>query len=779
MVVREHAVLVQGTGAGHIAAHCRTCGCRPSFSSVSILKRHRKAFAHEIIEALAIEQSADDCVSMPSITYDARFKRRAILLAEDIGNSAAARNLDRERLFICEPGRKGFRGPRHGRYLELKQRVADYVIEERNRLMAVSVELIQFKAMINEIGALLTSDPTEIGELEEKLDILLLKEASLKELDREIEPSVEDEALAEEVKKTYGVLLLTVLRKAIPADIGLEYSRKVNAQSVNRENELRGFLSFLKGEVECRERMQPVTEGTVRRRSDSAEGPRVPSAAALTTTTEADNRCVFCRTDDHGPDSCVSGLSLEDRKAVLQRENRCFRCTKRGHLSRVCRGARWLRCARCGGRHVTAMCNPNVTRRGTQAERDAAITAVKEVAGGEVLQSSLEIQDKTTGRSKNQVLLQTARVWAEGLQGRTLLRLLLDGGSQRTFVRRDISERLHLRMLGEEDVRIFTFGGNATTNPTKCRRVELWLRSRFDRKEVRVEALEVPCICADLVMAPSEVVVTQMKMEGMNIADVTPDNAVEDGIGLLIGADHYWDVVTGSVRRLRPKLMAVDTVFGWTLQGPFGTTKSKAICSTATNVMRATSDGGGADEGPADGPVKGSYPPYLPELPELRVIIEETSGVEEPAEGVDGEDSAQCQVGKLSERFDCYPEPGSNEAGCLSRGCCWGRIDEIPGEKKLDIPYCYFPINYVGYYVENVEISDDRINVMLVRRTPSGIDVDVPFVHVLDHSHRRFVPPVPKIPFRTFSGDRQYVVGLDKSSGKLVVQRRGDSQTVM
>lgn len=90
--------------------------------------------------------------------YDARFKRRAILLAEEIGNSAAARTLDvnestirgwrlqRERLFMCEPGRKGFRGPRHGRYLELEQRVADFVIEQRNRLMAVSVELIQFKA---------------------------------------------------------------------------------------------------------------------------------------------------------------------------------------------------------------------------------------------------------------------------------------------------------------------------------------------------------------------------------------------------------------------------------------------------------------------------------------------------------------------------------------------------------------------------------------------------------------------------------------------------------
>ncbi|KAG0436495.1 hypothetical protein HPB47_017918 [Ixodes persulcatus] len=370
------------------------------------------------------------------------------------------------------------------------------------------------------------------------------------------------EALGVE-EKTYGVLLLTVVRKAIPADIGLEYSRKVNAQSVNRENELRGFLSFFKGEVECRERIQPVTEGTVRRRSDSdsAEGPRVASAAALTTTTEADNRCVFCRTDDHGPDSCVSGLSLEDRKAVLQRENRCFRCTKRGHLSRVCRGAKWLRCAWCGGRHVTAMCNPNGrsdhSGEGGGGRRGFAVIT-RNLRNDRTKQEPGATADSTcVGR-----------------------RLLLDGGSQRTFVRRDISERLHLRMLGEEDRQDFHLR-----------------RKRNDKSnevppEVRVEALEVPCICADLVMAPSEVVVTQMKMEGMNIADVTPDNAVKDGIGLLIGADHYWDVVTGSVRRLRPKLMAVDTVFGWTLQGLFGTTKSKAICSTATNVMRATVRGG-------------------------------------------------------------------------------------------------------------------------------------------------------------------------------------------
>lgn len=90
--------------------------------------------------------------------YDARFKRNAILVAEEIGNSAAARRLDvsestirgwrlqREALFKCEPGRKGFRGPRCGRHTELEKKVAEFVIEQQNRLLGVSVELIQWKA---------------------------------------------------------------------------------------------------------------------------------------------------------------------------------------------------------------------------------------------------------------------------------------------------------------------------------------------------------------------------------------------------------------------------------------------------------------------------------------------------------------------------------------------------------------------------------------------------------------------------------------------------------
>ncbi|KAH8018787.1 hypothetical protein HPB51_012177 [Rhipicephalus microplus] len=92
------------------------------------------------------------------VQYDARFKRSAILMAEEIENSAVARRLDvvettirgwrlqREALFKSEPGRQGFRRPRWRRHTELEKKVAEFVIEQRNRLLGVNVELIQWKA---------------------------------------------------------------------------------------------------------------------------------------------------------------------------------------------------------------------------------------------------------------------------------------------------------------------------------------------------------------------------------------------------------------------------------------------------------------------------------------------------------------------------------------------------------------------------------------------------------------------------------------------------------
>ena len=54
-------------------------------------------------------------------------------------------------------------------------------------------------------------------------------------------------------------------------------------------------------------------------------------------------------------------------------------------------------------------------------------------------------------------------------------------------------------------------------------------------------------------------------MQNLNLAD----SGASSNIDLLIGSDYYWDLVTGKVRTGRPgEPVAVETVFGWILNGP-------------------------------------------------------------------------------------------------------------------------------------------------------------------------------------------------------------------
>ncbi|XP_040066950.1 lysosomal alpha-glucosidase-like [Ixodes scapularis] len=154
---------------------------------------------------------------------------------------------------------------------------------------------------------------------------------------------------------------------------------------------------------------------------------------------------------------------------------------------------------------------------------------------------------------------------------------------------------------------------------------------------------------------------------------------------------------------------------------------------------------------------------------------------------------AECQLERLSERFDCHPVVASNEDACLSRGCCWKPLNETMLNERTAIPSCYFPKDYAGYAVTRTETSTDRVTLHLERKIPSGIDVDIRAVRVellfydqntlrirtLGTTEKRFVPPVPRIPSRTFAGDRQYTVTFNETNGEIKVHRRGTPDTVI
>ena len=74
-------------------------------------------------------------------------------------------------------------------------------------------------------------------------------------------------------------------------------------------------------------------------------------------------------------------------------------------------------------------------------------------------------------------------------------------------------------------------------------------------------ALSFPAICSPL---QGRINIEQHpQLLDLELADVSTDEHVSDTTDMLIGSDHYWDVVAGDIVRSGEKLVAVSSKFGW------------------------------------------------------------------------------------------------------------------------------------------------------------------------------------------------------------------------
>ncbi|KAM7304098.1 uncharacterized protein ISCGN_013998 [Ixodes scapularis] len=341
------------------------------------------------------------------------------------------------------------------------------------------------------------------------------------------------------------------------------------------EDELADILSFLRIEVESRERAGVVEERQETQKKRT-ERPRMPAASVL--HANITSPCFFCRSTKHATEVCTGDLTLEVKKRRLAEENRCFRCTIGGHRARECR--RKVTCASCSGRHATSMCDPNWKPNVKKSDRGAPATSVQNA-----------ISDSADVPLDSEVLLQTFRAWAEEGNQRLYVRAIIDGGSQRTFIREDLSRKLGLKVLGYVSLRLNTFG-HSTSRPQRRRLVQVRLHSQYGQEECVIEAVEVPFICKDVVQVPVDhEFVRRMMKNGRRIADMllSPLATAEEGISLLVGSDQLWRVNGDQVLHCKEnqKLVAISTIFGWTFQGPVSNHSSlKGSASSMVCVLR-------------------------------------------------------------------------------------------------------------------------------------------------------------------------------------------------
>ena len=163
---------------------------------------------------------------------------------------------------------------------------------------------------------------------------------------------------------------------------------------------------------------------------------------------------------------------VEDRRRSLQRSGRCFVCLRKGHISRNCRSN--LRCSDCKGRHHSSICSrnvptaptsgvPPVTSSSTTNQQRADSTAGHNSALNPQAPAYAPTPTTTSlwVRTDRSILLQTAKATAFNPSSPGMsqsVRVVLDTGSQRSYVTNSVKEKLSLVPEGEQCMSILTFG---------------------------------------------------------------------------------------------------------------------------------------------------------------------------------------------------------------------------------------------------------------------------------------------------------------------------------
>ncbi|XP_064468567.1 uncharacterized protein LOC135380226 [Ornithodoros turicata] len=154
------------------------------------------------------------------------------------------------------------------------------------------------------------SDSSQVTKLRELYDAVIIGVRSLEALDV--------------AHTSYGVLLLSALRKAVPSDLNLECDRK----HLDGKEDLISYLEFLRIEIPSRERVYDTTtkpEGRKGMTEKQRQWPQKPppTGAALTVGAET-TRCIFCESNEHTLENCDAPISIQEKKEKLKAQMAMF-----------------------------------------------------------------------------------------------------------------------------------------------------------------------------------------------------------------------------------------------------------------------------------------------------------------------------------------------------------------------------------------------------------------------------------------------------------------------
>ena len=398
----------------------------------------------------------------------------------------------------------------------------------------------------------------------------------------------------------YGSLLIPIILSKMPGDIRLQIARQAKKDAWKIDD----LLQIIKFEIEARE-MSEATKSSEKPgllmtspKRDGTKSPLSPTAKSLLiesrdpNTTRVRINCAYCN-GLHYSTSCEKVKDTETRRQVLGQSGHCFICLRKGHQAKSRTSTKG--CRHCQKKHHQSIC-PQPQRDPPQESHAPPHPLPHAPApppphapplAPQWPNNSTQAVNPTitaTRLSKETVLLQTARAIAKNSGKSAPVSVLFHTGSQRSYVSNVVLQRLVLKPVKREVLHLNTFVENCFKRQN-CGVYKLNLENSRTGDGAEIQAVNFPVICSPL---RSEVSTNYAHLDGLDLTDFEKEES-DDSIDVLVGSDHYWDLVTGDIVRGEYGPTAINSKLGWLLSRPAESPTSSDE-STTSNLILTQND---------------------------------------------------------------------------------------------------------------------------------------------------------------------------------------------
>ncbi|UYV84516.1 hypothetical protein LAZ67_X002428 [Cordylochernes scorpioides] len=303
------------------------------------------------------------------------------------------------------------------------------------------------------------------------------------------------------------------------------------------------------------------------------------SQYTITNTTQMRNNCIFCG-NGHPSQECYSGqrMHLPEKKDKAKGKNVCFWCLLPGHGFKKCRIK--PRCPVCGGKHYAIMC-PTL-----EAQKTSHLQKAELKDSGESPATKQETANQFTSTTLNNatvggVYLQTLIVKISGPKGKHNVRVLLDCGSQRSYISKRMVDALGLKRVQQVTLTHNLFGGGEIRQK-KHNVYKVNVSSLNNEYMDDLKFLDQEVICGHISQVQDHTILNELKARGINFTDIYQGE--EKPIHMLIGSDLLSSILTGRMQILQSGVVATETKLGWTVMGPAIGNDMEESCLIVTSL---------------------------------------------------------------------------------------------------------------------------------------------------------------------------------------------------